>query len=153
MNFVPFAGFVVLHLMLVIGSSAAEVVAHGAKGDGHTDDTDAIQRAVNAGGSIRFGAGIFRLTRTVSIDLDKTGFVALVGDGTSQIVMAGAGPAFEFAGTHAGSAAPASFRPNVWERQRTPRVDSLEIIGAHAEADGIAAAGTMQLTITQRCRA
>jgi hypothetical protein len=82
------------------------------------------------------------------VDLDKTGFVALTGDGTARITMAGAGPAFEFVGTHDSSAAPETFKPNVWDRQRTPRVDGLEFVGARADADAIAATGTMQLTIT-----
>ncbi|MCX7825851.1 MAG: right-handed parallel beta-helix repeat-containing protein, partial [Verrucomicrobiae bacterium] len=52
-------------------------------------------------------------------------------------------------GTHAGSADPGQFKPNVWERQRMPLVDGMEIVGAHEEADGIEATGTMQLTITR----
>lgn len=127
--------------------SAADVRSLGAKGDGQADDTAAVQQAVDRGGSIVFPTGTYRLTRTITIDLDKTGYVALTADGTARVVMAGAGPAFEFKGTHAGSAAPSQFKPNVWERQRTPRVDGLEIVGAHAEADGIAASGTMQLTL------
>jgi hypothetical protein len=128
---------------------SADIRTHGARGDGQADDTDAIQRAVDAGGDVRFPSGTYRVTRTIAIDLDRTGRVALVGDGMARIVMAGAGPAFLFRGTHAGSAAPSTFKPNVWERQSTPRVDGLEIVGAHAEADGIAAAGTMQLTVTK----
>jgi hypothetical protein len=128
---------------------AADVRSHGAKGDGQTDDTAAIQKAIDAGGSVQFPTGTYRLTRTITVELEKTGFVALSADGTARVVMAGAGPAFQFIGTHAGSAAPEQFKPNVWERQRTPRVDGLEIVGAHAEADGIAAKGTMQLTL--RC--
>ena len=63
--------------------------------------------------------------------------------------MAGAGPAFKFVGTHAGSADPASVRENVWRNQRTPTVDGLEVVGAHAEAVGLEATGTVQLTITR----
>jgi hypothetical protein len=40
-------------------------------------------------------------------------------------------------------------QPNVWERQRMPVVDGLEIVGAHPEADGIELVGTMQATITR----
>jgi hypothetical protein len=51
-------------------------------------------------------------------------------------------------GTHGGTAAPKSFKPETWA-QRTPVVQGLEIIGAHAEADGIEATGTMQLTLSR----
>jgi parallel beta-helix repeat protein len=127
-----------------------DVRAFGAVGDGKADDTAAIQKAVDAGiGSVRFNRGVYRITRTINIELDKAGFTALLGDGTGRVVMAGAGPAFKFLGTHEGSADPGEFKPNVWERQRMPLVDSLEIVGAHAEADGIEATGTMQLTVTR----
>lgn len=125
------------------------VTAHGAAGDGQADDSAAIQRAVDAGGTVRFPPGNYRLTRTVVIELDKTGFTSLCGDGTARVIMAGAGPAFRIVGTHGGSANPATFKPDVWERQRSPMVDGIEIVGAHEEADGIQAAGTMQLTITR----
>lgn len=131
-------------------ASSSSLADFGAAGDGRVDDTAAIQKAVDSGlGTIRFPRGTYRLTRPVVIELDKTGFTALVGDGTARIVMAGAGPAFKFVGTHAGTASPATVKPNVWERQRTPMVDGLEIVGAHPEADGIEATGTMQLTITR----
>jgi hypothetical protein len=77
------------------------------------------------------------------------GPVSLAGEGTGRIVMAGPGPAFKFLGTHEGTADPASFKPNVWERQRSPMVDGLEIVGEHPQACGIEAAGTMQLTVTR----
>ncbi len=114
------------------------------------DDSDSIQRAVDAGsGVIRFTSGTFHLKKTVTIDLDKTGFISLSGDGTTTIVMGDTGPAFHFIGTHAGTADPASVKPNVWQKQRTPMVVGLEIVGANPEADGIEATGTMQLTITR----
>ena len=139
----------VIALQLAARASAGDVVSAGAKGDGKTDDTAAIQRAVNAGGTVRFPTGKFRLSRPIVIELDRTGFVALSGDSTAQVIMAGPGAAFEFIGTHAGSAGPSQFKPNVWERQRTPSVEGLEILGAHPDADGISARGTMQLTITR----
>lgn len=130
-------------------ASPADVSAAGAVGDGKADDTAAIQRAVNAGGGVRFPKGVFRLTKTVVVELDKTGFVSLIGDGTARVVMAGPGPAFKFIGTHEGSADPEQFKANVWDRQRAPMVDGLEILGAHTEADGIEATGTMQITVTR----
>jgi len=124
--------------------------AFGVVGDGKADDTAAIQKAVDNGmGTVRFSRGTYRLTRPVVVELDKTGFTSLVGDGTARIVMAGAGPAFKFVGTHEGTADPKSVKPNVWERQRAPMVDGLEIVGAHPEADGIEATRTMHLTITR----
>lgn len=141
--------FIALLLTAISTATARDVRELGAKGDGVADDTAAIQRAVNAGGAVHFSKGTYRLTKTVLVELDKTGFVSLVGDGTARVVMAGAGPAFKFLGTHGGTADPEQFKPNVWERQRMPVVDSLAIEGAHAEADGIEAEGTMQITITR----
>jgi hypothetical protein len=144
----------VLVLLFAAHSFAVEraktVRDFGAIGDGQADDTAAIQKAVNSGlGDIAFPKGHYRITQTITIDLDTVGFTALVADGTAKIVMAGSGPAFHFVGTHEASADPWNVKPNVWERQRMPLVRGLEIIGAHAEADGIEATGTMQLTVTE----
>jgi parallel beta-helix repeat protein len=113
--------------------------------------TDAdIQKLVDAGrGSIRFDAGTYRFKKTVTIDLSKTGFSAISGDGTVRIIMEGAGPAFHFIGHHDGTAAPDTVKPHVWEKERSPMVDGIEIVGAHAEADGIKTTGTMQLTLSR----
>jgi pectate lyase-like protein/copper-binding protein NosD len=133
------------------------VLDFAAKGDGATDDSAAIQELINAkAGSIRFPAGTYRLTKPLVVDLDKVGFTSLVADGSARLVMAGAGPAIRFVGTHAGTADPTSVKPEVWERQRMPVVEGLAIVGEHAEADGIEAAGTMQLTLRgvniRKCR-
>ena len=135
--------------ILTAVSFAAEVRPAGAVGDGQADDTAAIQKAADAGGAIHFPTGMYRLTKTVVITLDTAGFTSLNADGTARIVMAGAGPAFRFVGTHGGSADPKSLKPEITARQRMPTVDGLEIIGDHPEADGIEANGTMQLTITR----
>ncbi len=129
----------------------ADVRDFGAVGDGKTDDTAAIQRAVNSGqGPVRIGRGTYRITQTILVELEKTGFTALEGNGIGQVVMAGPGPAFKFLGTHVkGSADPASFQPNVWRNQRMPMVDGLEILGAHEHADGIQVDGAMQFTVTR----
>lgn len=124
----------------------------GAVGDGKADDTVAIQKAVDSGiGGVAFPKGSYRVTSTINIDLDKVGFTSLIADGTAKVVMAGAGPAFHFVGTHEGSADPATLKPNVWEKQRTPLVRGLEITAAEGnkEADGIEATGTMQFTVTE----
>ena len=126
------------------------VVEFGARGDGKTDDTLAIQRAIDAGiGCVRFPKGVYLIHKPLVIDLDKVGYTSLSGDGVAQIVMTGVGPAVRFVGTHAGTAAPHTVKDAVWLRQRTPMVDGLEIVGRHPQADGIEARGTMQFTITR----
>ena len=131
--------------------AVADVRDFGAVGDGQADDTAAIVKAIQSGrGVVRIPKGTFSITRTIEIELDKTGYVALEGHGVGQIVMAGPGPALKFVGTHTkGSADPGTFEPNVWRNQRMPMVDGLEILGEHEEADAIEADGTMQLTITR----
>jgi len=127
---------------------AYSVKSHGTKGDGVADDAAAIQKAVDSkSGSIRFPAGTYRISKTIEVDLDKVGWTAFVGEGTARIIMTGPGPAIRFTGTHEGTADPKSFKDNVWQQQRMPRVSGIEIVGAHPEADGIEASGTMQITI------
>jgi len=142
-----------LFLTVPIGQIKADngnVRDFGATGDGISDDTESIQRAVNSGsGSIYFPKGSYLITKTVVIDLDKTGFISVRGDGVAQLIMSGPGPAIMFTGTHFKSAAPDTFLENVWERQRMPIADGLAIVGAHPEAVGIEAVGTMQLTLTR----
>ena len=105
-------------------ASFITVLDYGAKGDGIADDTAAIQALIDAkAGTIRFPAGTYRITKPIVVDLDKVGFTSFVADGTAQLVMAGPGPAIRFVGTHGGTAAPESVKPDVWERQRMPAVD------------------------------
>jgi len=121
-----------------------------AAGDGKTDDTEAIQKAVNAGtGIVYLPKGVYRITRTIVVDMDKFGYTSVKGDGGAQIVMAGSGPAIKFVGTHFKSADPENFSQNVWDRQRMPLLDGVTITGDHPEAIGVEAMGTMQLTISR----
>jgi hypothetical protein len=119
----------------------------GAVGDGVADDTAAIQKAVEQG-SVFFPKGTYQLTASIVIDLEKTGPAALTADGTATIVMEAAGPAFRFVGSHGGTADPKTVLPAIWQKQRTPKITGLEIVGGHPEADGIEATGTMQFTAT-----
>ena len=123
---------------------------HGAKGDGQADDTAALRRAVAAGaGVVHLPPGTYRLTSPVVIDLDTAGFTAITGDTVARVVMAGAGPAFKFVGTHGGTAQPPSVKDGVWEKERMPGIDGVEIVGGHDGAVGVEAAGTMKLTLTR----
>lgn len=119
-------------------------------GDGVADDTAAIQAAVDRStGNIQLGKGIYRITKPIEIDLDKVTTTAIHGNGVARIVMEGAGPAIRFKGTHQGTAAPQTFKARTWDRESSPMVDGIEIVGKHEEACGIEADGTMQLTLTR----
>ena len=129
---------------------APTVYDFGAVGDGKADDGDAIRKAVAARiGEVRLPRGVYRITTPIVIDLEKVGWTSVTGSGTARIVMDGPGPALRFVGTHAGTADPSTVLPNVWERQRMPTVDGIEIVGTHEQAVGIEATGTVQLTITR----
>ena len=129
---------------------SGNVKEFGATGDGKTDDTVAIQRAIDAGdGYVYFPKGEYRITRTLVVELARTGFTSLKGDGSAEIVMEGAGPAIKLVGTHFKSADPWNFADEVWKKERMPMVDNLAITGAHPEAVGVEAVGTMQMTLTR----
>jgi hypothetical protein len=152
---VLYARFATCHAAPAVDKGAAprrqtSVYTYGATGDGIADDSEAIQHAVDASaGQIRLPKGTFRITVPIVIDLDQVGFTSISGGGVARIVMAGPGPAFRFVGTHAGTAAPRTVRENVWMRQRAPMIDGIEIVGAHPQACGIGAIGTIQLTLTR----
>ena len=135
--------------MLAPPVHAASVRDFDAKGDGRADDTEAIRRAVREtpDGTVDFPRGEYRLTETIRIDLEQTGRISLQGGGVGRVVMTGPGPAFHFVGTHRRSASPSTFDPGVFEGQRMPQVDGLEITGTHLEADGIEFSYVMQPTV------
>ena len=122
----------------------------GAVGDGKADDTAAFQRAMDSSwDDIFVPRGVYRLTKTVVIDLDRVGPISIIGSGTAKIVMAGPGPALKLVGTHEGTAAPNTVKENVWQNQRAPMVSGLEIVGAAPESCGIEAVGTMGAILTK----
>ena len=137
-----------MHSLFALLAFTSVLTAQSLVGDGQADDTAALQKLVDAGGSVQLPKGKYRLTKTVTVDLAKLGAFGLSSDGTATLIMAGTGPALKIIGTHGGTAAPKSFKPETWA-QRTPAVQGLEILGAHAEADGIEATGTMQLTLSR----
>jgi hypothetical protein len=95
----------------------------GAVGDGVTDDTEAIQHAVEGGLShVFFPPGSYRISKSITVNLAESGRFALDGaGGTAKIIMAGPGPAFHITGTHEGTAGPGTFKPEVWQGERLPQ--------------------------------
>ncbi|MDA1049009.1 MAG: right-handed parallel beta-helix repeat-containing protein [Planctomycetota bacterium] len=131
-------------------SPRALLFQFGVVGDGLADDTAAIQKAIDSGlGEIDLPKGVYRITQPLTIELDKVGYTSFHGSGVARIEMHGAGPAIKFVGTHFKSADPGGYTDDVWDRQRMPLVDGIAIVGKHPEASGIAAIGTMQLTVTR----
>ncbi|MCR9117363.1 MAG: right-handed parallel beta-helix repeat-containing protein [bacterium] len=127
------------------------------QGDGVADDTQALQAMIDdQRGDVQLPKGVYRITKPLVIDLDTTGLTSIHGNGVAVIEMEGAGPAIKIIGTHMRSADPRGFEDRVWKHQRMPLIDGLAIVGAHEEADGIEATGTMQLTLTRlhirKCR-
>jgi polygalacturonase len=139
---------IVLFGLSAATSRAVSVKDFGAKGDGQTDDTAALMAAVEGAkdGVVEFTRGSYRITRTIDVTLKTNGPVGLIGrGGSAKIIMAGEGPAFRFLGTHAtGSADPNSVQPGVWANERMPLIDTLEIVGENAQADGIEVTNTLQ---------
>ena len=129
--------------------TAADVKQSGAIGDGRSDDTAAIQRAVDKGGHVTFSEGIYRITRTIVIDLERAGFTSLKADGAAKIIMAGSGPAFRFVGTNEARETLAKTESHIWNRQRMPLIDALSIEAITLKLTGSRASGTIQLTITR----
>jgi len=126
----------------------AMVEEFGARGDGVTDDTQALQRAVDERGVLELGKGSYLISAPLVLDTTQRGYVGVRGaQGTSRLVMAGAGPALRVIGDHRGTAHPASFEEHTWERERFPVLQGFEVYGRHAQADGIELFRTVKCTI------
>jgi parallel beta-helix repeat protein len=130
----------------------------GAAGDGQTDDTEALQHAIDDGdGVLELSKGTYRITRPIVLDLRKHGYLGVRGEqGTARLVMAGPGAALRIIGDHQGTADPDRVKPHTWDRERMPIISGLEILGEHPEADGIELYRTLQTTIqnvlVRRCQ-
>ncbi len=130
----------------------------GAKGDGKTDDTAALSHAVQqSDGVLFFPRGDYLITKPLYVQLGSFGRLGIQGaGGAARIIMAGPGPALHLLGTHNRSADPSHFADQVWQKERMPQIEGLEILGAHAEADGIRIEGAMQPTLhallIRKCR-
>lgn len=123
-----------------ISSGNVNVKDFGARGDGKTDDTYAIRKAVGklSGGLLEFPGGTYRITETIDIILPENGTIGITGNkGNATIIMEGRGPAFRFTGTHNGTASPESVKEITWQKERMPIVEGIEIKGRNPEAEGL----------------
>ncbi|MFC1716358.1 right-handed parallel beta-helix repeat-containing protein [Candidatus Poribacteria bacterium] len=131
------------------GIAMMSVRDFGAKGDGQADDSAAIQEAVLKGnGLLFFPRGDYLLTKPMEIKLCDSGRMGIYGGGSAKLIMAGPGPAIRLLGTHRGTAGPNSVEEVVWQMERMPVVNGLEIVGAHPEADGIELEYTMKALLS-----
>ena len=128
----------------------ANVRDYGAVGDGVSDDTAALEHAVNDGdGLLVFPRGEYRISRTLRVNLSRSRRTGIDGSGgTARIVMTGPGPAISIVGSHDKTADPTDVAATVWDAERMPTVRSIEITTTHPEADGIRLEGFFQATIT-----
>ena len=125
---------------LEIQSGNINVKDFGAKGDGQTDDTEAVTKACNSsfGGLVEFPAGSYRITKTINILLSENGPTGITGSGgTARVIMEGTGPAFRFRGSHQGSASPATVTDLTWDKERMPMVEAIEIVGKNPCSNGL----------------
>jgi polygalacturonase len=129
----------------------------GAKGDGQTDDTAALNHAFQKGdGQVVLPRGDYRLTRPLRLALSQVGRLSLDGQGGARLLMSGPGPALHLVGSHQKTAQPDHVAETVWLKERMPTVRGLEIVGQHPEADGLRLEGLMQPILegllVRRCR-
>lgn len=115
--------------------------------DGKSDATQTLRIIDSGAAHIPLPPGDYRLTRPLVVELDRVGRTSISGGDVARLVMYGPGPAIRIIGTHKGTADPGTVAEAVWERQRMPVIAGLEIVGAHDEAVGLEATGTMQLVI------
>ena len=129
----------------------ANVKHFGAKGDGKTDDTEAMQHAVNQiDGVLELPRGDYRIRQPIVVPLPRTGFVGIRGDhGTARLLMDGPGPTLRIIGDHQGTATPKHVQEHTWERERFPVISGFVVLGRHPLADGIQLFRTMQATIRE----
>lgn len=122
------------------------------------DATEMLQRMVDSStGLVEFPAGTFTISKPIIVDLTALGYRGIRGaNGATRLIMTGAGPAIRIVGDHQGTANPESVEEHTWERERFPVISGLEILGRHAEADGIELVRTMKCTVqnvlVRQCR-
>ena len=67
-----------MRLLLTLLAFTTFLSAQTLVGDGQADDTAALQKLVDAGGSVQLPKGRYRLTKTVTVDLAKLGAAGIL---------------------------------------------------------------------------
>ena len=125
------------------------VHAFGATGDGVTDDSAALQQALDTTtGTLVFPAGAYRISRGLKVDLAARGHTH-IRSGGAQVINESVEPALHITGSHAGTAHPEDMSEDVAARQLQPTISDIEIVGNRAEGDGIRLEGTFMATISR----
>lgn len=149
-TFFSFSCVLIWSLMTVSSLFAGNVKEYGAVGDGQHDDTKAIEAAVNHcdDGVLVFPRGEYKITKPIELNLSKTGRMGIRGEGgTASIIMSGGGAAFRIIGSHNGTADPNTIRKEVWQNERMPIIQDIEIVGEHPDARGIEISNTFQIAL------
>ncbi|MFC1713541.1 right-handed parallel beta-helix repeat-containing protein [Candidatus Poribacteria bacterium] len=123
----------------------------GAVADGVTDDSEAIQKAMDEGaGVIWFPRGDYKITGSIIVNLTARGKTVIKGAGSgARLINYGDGPALRLIGSHAGTALPDTVSDTVWAKESMPLVSELEIVGSNENADGIQLERTFQVIISR----
>jgi len=101
------------------------------------DSTDELQALIDSQeGNLQLTRKRYRITRSLKLDLQKHGAIAMTSTVGSTLIMDGPGPAITVLGNHQGTASPTSFLSATWN-ERMPILGGFEILGGHPEADGI----------------
>jgi hypothetical protein len=128
---------------------AINVKQYGVVGDGLTDDTACLQKALQTcNNAIFLPPGRYLIKESLRVDLAKGGKPAIHGVG-AVIIMAGVGPALLLQGHHRGTSNPLTVTPETDAREINPIIRGIEIQGQHPEADGITINSTFKTTIAQ----
>jgi len=135
--------------MPVAAMGITNVRDYGARGDGHHDDAAAIQTAIDKGsGTIHFPPGTYRIAKGLVARLGERGKLQIRG-ATARILNHSPDPAIHLIGTHKGTADPGSVTDLTWDKESSPLVTDIEILGNRRSGDGLRIQGIMQPIISR----
>jgi hypothetical protein len=120
-----------------------EVDAFGAEGDGETDDTEAIQRAidsVNGTGVLAFSAGSeYLVSSTISVDVAT---IRGIAGRNARVIPDADVDVFDITGSHGGTANPSGTTDGVQDNEMSPFVRNLRVGASDSDPKGTAITST-----------